>query len=608
MCACKLPHGMTQRFPTQMKKRKRAQQQYGVDFLPDIPGIPVEIIPLYVQVVQKCTDFFREDASYAIVVVSEDKYGVNPSQDVLEKPSKLASTKPKNEALESVLDRIRFQHVSSEAAFKDHVEKSMCSSSIQQRDKAVTVWLEAIHQWLRNHKKRAELDKDKCQLLPAASKHPYASEEDEELPVVILQHLLQQMQCKNVAKLRALTYLLSQILHKSASARRWWLSSSSTLIEWMDMVSTIPERMKALQQQQFLLHQHECYKLLQSLEQQCSDMYPNLRTAMLRFEQLCPNVMISHTDISDISPVLDNQMDPQWRTIRDTALQFHEKEESRLQRLVNRAYRSFDVLVPRLAAMNAHRTNEKNIPYAITNKIDFTGDNLKEECTDNIDNHDDDGDSVDWEEGIESQDANDKKFQDYSSLADHANAVDQTLAAMKSSGSLIAGELLIDFSSSEVNKSLSSPCTNTNEEQIKAKNSLCHTVRMLSERHIPRLSAWLNALTQADNLVCCPSSNALVTMPESQIKKRHHVVESLRGWKKEVTQVLRSAQLLLSSKVKPVSTVATSSDRPAQRSLMLTSENSPMPTSLLERNITCTQRPSAKKPQQRISIKYRNNY
>ena len=67
-------------------------------------------------------------------------------------------------------------------------------------------------------------------------------------------------------------------------------------------------------------------------------------------------------------------------------------------------------------------------------------------------------------------------------------------------------------------------------------------MNLLTLRHLPCLSTWVNAMTEADNLV--EANGSWVMMPQDERDRRHATSQRLMEQKQTVAAVLRAASRL----------------------------------------------------------------
>jgi hypothetical protein len=541
------------------KKRKRPEQQlYGMD-LPQIPGIPIEILPMHVQALKVCSIYFRRHAATEIVLpypstenTESENNAVEGSAQRMYRQEMQASAASSSSVMEALFHRIEHGAAQAEALTDTGRERRECW---QQKEQAVTTWLQAIHRWIRDN------NKHRCSG-PPQEQQPRGTN-DAGVPVVaVLKHLLKvAMEHRKVNVQRAATHMASYLLRKSSDGRRWLLdeAADSMLLSWMDAVSSHNDNNTTTEAELILvrLWQRESYLLLHHLESEAySDLYPTLAVAVQRFQQLCPAAARgSTTEVPVVPEDATARSMAERRTIRDLALRHAATEEGRVRKLMARAHACTDILVPRVTddllfcstAITTKPSSGGGVPkqYNAVNAPDNDGD-------------DDDDDGVDWEDGWENE--NNAVAQEHdvpveTTAVSHAMAVEHTLAAMASAGGLQGGELQVDFAKPEETLNGHSHSEAIYEQ---ARQRLQKVVDILESRHMPRLSSWVDCLMQADGLVVVPqiqqdaatgsstiaAPQALVSMPPSQFQRRNEVLRRMLNLKREVASVLSSAKRL----------------------------------------------------------------
>jgi hypothetical protein len=191
------------------------------------------------------------------------------------------------------------------------------------------------------------------------------------------------------------------------------------------------------------------------------------------------------------------------------------REIAATERLVRRAHACLDALVPRMGVQDGSSS--------ISDSVLINGND-----------EDDDGD-FDWEEGDEHAQLASRDVDE--SSTDHAAAVERTLAVMESSGGLQGGTLEISLSTRTDDIEDAGHVANEQAREI-----LCQTAEKLSSRHMPRLSAWIDALTKADGLRL--DGQSLVAMSVKDSRYRADLLQRLLDIKRTVASVLSSARRL----------------------------------------------------------------
>ena len=195
------------------------------------------------------------------------------------------------------------------------------------------------------------------------------------------------------------------------------------------------------------------------------------------------------------------------RSIRDIAMRHAGHLCEVVEKLATRGFASIDALVPRIAYdVGNHR---RSLDCEI----------------DSQERSDDEDESVHWEEGDESMAA-----------ALHAASVERTLSLMQSTGSLSGGDL-------DIHMNVSYKTDQESEGRHKIhRRRLQKYVALLSNRYLPCMSNWLNAVTEADNLL--EINGSLVLMSQEDLLKRDAVSQRLMSTKQMVASVLAAASRL----------------------------------------------------------------
>jgi hypothetical protein len=235
--------GTTSATGGQQRKRKRGLtdreklQQYGVD-LPEIPGIPVEIVPLHINAVKIATKFFQKDAKEAAILPYEEPprsteiSGTEANQQV--------ATASRGSVMESVFNRL------GEAASRSQVspeETRTKAERLSRKTDAIKSWLQAIHRWIRDQRSRERYSNEAGTANNSKDKQT-ANSARRPVPVAVMEHLLEvTMEHKRVSVRRAATHTIGHLLRKSADCRRWIFEgdndggeANQQLIEWMNVI------------------------------------------------------------------------------------------------------------------------------------------------------------------------------------------------------------------------------------------------------------------------------------------------------------------------------------------------------------------------------------
>ncbi|KAL3940583.1 MAG: hypothetical protein SGBAC_004913 [Bacillariaceae sp.] len=401
---------------------------------------------------------------------------------------------------------------------------------------------------------------------------------------------------------RAALYLANILLQKSKDCR-FHLQMDSNLADWIVQMTTVPKQSQPRPQHNsettttttttattiasLALLQHEALKMLHKLQEQgYAKLYPKLAVAATRLRQQCPPLPSSTTSCSDMDDDLNptnarteqgnnpasattvtatitsssntilhrNMVD--WRTIRDLALKYGNKELKRLEKLICRCEEALEILVPRMGQqqfdkgkkMEEDSLKESTSKLQSANEINASQAHVETSIHDENDNDDDDDDDmefddIDWEDGDEALEEKEQELMAHHPVH-HLLAVDQTLAVMQSAaGGLHGGRMEIDMRK-EAEKEPHGEVGQATEEaerMVEAKATLGKLVKTLREKHLQRLSLWLDGLANADNLVKKSKNTALVLLPGPAIQQRPKLIRDLTAAKKSISSILSSA-------------------------------------------------------------------
>ena len=470
------------------QKRKRAVRS-AAD-IPDIPGIPTQVVPVFVHALKVSNKFFQH------ATVAKKNFTANEDNTDEERIDPVSAPS----LVEGLMNRVEASTASSEDR-KEQEER------LHRMQDAVGAWLESVKRFVRKDKRRSEDDE-------SGSKR-------QSVPFSCFLYLWDmQQEHGSVAARRAALHLSALLLQKSRDCRLH-LEQDTNLAKWVTNIvakGTTWRNPEQASKQLPLLQQESQMLLTYLIEEGYGSLYPKFGVAQQRLRQLCPNI---DTPSSGTSNMID------WRRLRQIALQFGEKEILYTERLVARAHTCLDSLVPRLGENTAQ-----------TKDADAAGDD------------EDDEDDIDWEDGGDFDDG-------YSNTVDgesHFAAVERTLAAMESTGAVRGGELDIDFAKPSDEANVVQTQDNRSTERLKK------CVQLLSHRHMPRLSAWVEGLTNADNLVL--ESSSLVLLPSATAQLRVELLERLLALKRMVASVLSAAQRLEVVATKEDTTVQTDTSLP----------------------------------------------
>lgn len=521
--------GHKRKRPGKMDKLKK----YGLD-LPDIPGLPVQVIPLHVHVLQATTKFFQQDETAKRTAIApfqeSSRITGNPSSEIPRNNNTFTEQGEQRTVMASILHRL------DESTAEPTLEQARLAQELsRKKEDAVSSWLQAIHRCMRDqrgHDNNNDHKKGACVPL-AAWKHVWA---------VGMEH-------KRVTVRRAALHCAGCLLQKSSDCRRYLLQEGSVLVDWMDVLAVASDATtaaSAVNATRVRLWQREAYLVLKHLtDEGYDDLYPTLGVGFQRLRQMLPFVTEQQAVGSSETAVENTLAD--WRRLRDVALEYADQEEQRVHKLIQRAQVCMDVLVPRLGVNETlfhHDSDNKN--HSRTND-------------------EDDDEGIDWEDGWE----DDNDAPDIDNIELHSAAVERTLAVIETTARLEDGQLEIDFDQHH------QPTRDEHKEvgqaaSILARARLLKCVSLLLNRHTPRLSLWVEGLSRSDALVLQRTedgtASCFVTMPPVAARRRKDVLECLLELKSNVASILKMAQRLgIDESTTTAAATITDVDRPARQ-------------------------------------------
>jgi hypothetical protein len=631
------------RAPPKPKESKTARlKEYGLD-LPDIPGLPIQVIPLQLNALKVTTKFFQQDmaAKASAIPPYEVQVQSDTSTDAsTERISAISTGSSSLSVMESIMNRLE----KSTAALPPEEER-LSQERTKRKKEALESWLEAIHRCVRDQRQYQSRQNNNNDDDDGKSRFGGKTC----VPLAALQHLWGVGQShKRLTVRRAALHCCGHLLEKSSDCRRWLFQEGTFLVDWMDVLaaattlastSSTSSRSTAITDQEvpgeavftgtrIRFWQREALLLLQHfVEQGYGDLYPTLTVALLRLKQTCPFVGVSDASSGGTTISSDRvHTMADWRRLRDVALQYAEQEEACVHKLVQRAQACMDILVPRLGVVEPTPTQLSKAAVSTTAVSDDSGKDNREEEKDDNDEDDDEDEDIDWEDGFDEDDGIPEENDNEPEL--HAAAVERTLAAIETTAGLQSGALEIDFDRQDHPDD-----TASNKEEhassepavLLARARLIKCVGILFDRHMPRLAAWVEGLTCADGLVLQQKEGAascFVTMSQDQARCRKDVLGALLEVKSTVASILQSAQRLgikeatnataAESREQGSSSNNTTTDQPAARrhplvavNLVSSTRHEGLETSFQRRQRLAPDGDVSRSRSNRIQIKYR---
>lgn len=456
-------------FATTMSKRPAASAQSGraqrprylppnQPDLPEIPGVPPDLTPLLVESLRSATNFFQ--------------HATTPFQQ--ENDNNEQTQQQSSSIVDSILNRM---------ASSDE------EKSIRKRRERME---EDRQSWLNAVKRKAK----EC--------HNGGSNT---VPLSCFRYLWDLgQQHTRVAVRRASLNLCGSLLLKSSECRIY-VSSDETLFTWVTCVVEA-KNVKASSEKQVSCWQAEALEWLRHLSEAHGDLYPKLRVAQQFLQQRCSSLINIVTEGNSGATM------PDLRRIRDIAMKYGDREIEKVDKLIHRAHKCLDVLVPRMGLTVERDEREATVPMdsAVTPAAD----------------DDSDDDDIEWEDA-------DEEFEEKAG-EDHTKAVERTLAAMASYGGLQGGHIEINLESKEDEDESPEAMDETAVELLQK------TVQSIEARHMKRLSSWVDAMIKADGLVLNEKSLVIVSADVAQ--KRGDLLHKLLDRKQALANILASAAKL----------------------------------------------------------------
>lgn len=572
------------------RKRKRNQRMLipGVPNLeyPKISGIPVDVVPGFIETVRLGTKFF---ARYH-----------HPCWDVSGEQQSSSQTSANGHAPQ-VLDALmnRMEAATSTRTTAEEVLEQRRQAFAEATER----WLATTKRFVRKPSPTTQSNEPQDPTLPSQSTDQENANSSTRISVPYASFLylwdLQQTHTR-VAVRRAALYLTGLLWQRSKDCR-WHLDQDQHLDEWMKNAifmkgSEATAAASDSNDQTVAYLQVEAHHWLTYLiDQGYGRVYPKIGVAAQRLRQQCPHISttsmeglgraITINSTASSSTMSTTQRPPKhssmvvWRQLRDIALQHGKKEAKRIQNWIDQAYDALDILVPRLGLELVSTTKQptpneeqQNNRGATAKESGATDDGVEEE-------DDEEEDDIDWEDGG----MGDEQFDDGTNLVqpnfEHLSAVERTLAAMESAGGLRGGGLEIDLrpnsQKEEEEAEDLAPKKGEKEAREAALATLEKCVMALGKTHRPRLDGWLEGLQHADHLKSpVKGQGSLVSLPTDVVRRRRRLFQTLSELQESIGRVVEAASKLgMESKNNNDSEANETSihDEPTLRSLCLSS-------------------------------------
>ncbi|CAJ1906907.1 unnamed protein product [Cylindrotheca closterium] len=585
-----MAYSSTQPAIKRAKKRQRTNAG-GIEY-PTIPNVPMDVIPGFVEAIRASAKVLQHHCHQPFLDHEAEYQKYNNSGAIIDNNNNNGNAHgtAQNDASTMIHDQL-MNRVQTAADIARTSKEQAQWKRLEKQKLAIDSWIDSVKRFAYQTASSSSIQElqDQQGSLTSSSQSSNNNnnnnntqqtnkKERPSVPYACFLYLwdLQQETPTKLQVRRAALYLSGILLRKSKDCR-FHLQMGSNLADWIVQMATIPQQ----QQQQendsssisLALLQHEALRLLHKLhEQGYGKLYPKLAVAATRLRQQCPPLPTISSDeelllrengatitgsssstndytttTTAASNILHRNM-VDWRTIRDLALKYGNKELKRLQTRISKCHEALEIVVPRMGQQQDKKDparKESSVEELQNcNEINKSQVHVENNTHDEGDDHEDDDDDIDWEDGDEELEEKEQELM-ASHPAHHLLAVDRTLAAMQSAaGGLQGGELEIDMRKTEKEQEdeegMLGHDTNSEEAErkVKAKSTLAKLVKILREKHLPRLSLWLDGLANADNLV--KSSAALVLLPGPSIQQRQKLIRELTAAKKSIFSILTS--------------------------------------------------------------------
>lgn len=515
---------------------------------PKIPHVPMDVIPGFVEAIRASAKVLHHHG-HRLFVDHEVEYRKFLSNTATNSEDEATlNLQPRNSA--SIHDRL-MNRVQNAADTARTTKEQAQHKRLEKQKFAIEAWIDSVKRFARQNSSASQ---EPTSTQNNNDQQQQNRKERPSVPYACFLYLW-DMQQEIPTKLhvrRAALYLSGLLLQKSKDCR-FHLQMESNLADWIVQLTTIPPNQQQEESMALILFQHEALRLLDQLQEQgYGSLYPKIAVAATRLRQQCPPLVTNDgVEFSDNHPTTDsstsqstntvvhrNMVD--WRIIRDLALKYGTKELSRLQKRIAQCHETLEILVPRMGQEHDGMSKEEDEVISKDNPEPATLTTAKT----NDDNEDDD-DDIDWEDGDEELEEKEQELMANRHAVHHLLAVDRTLAAMQSAaGGLRGGELEIDMRKTDKEQEeegMVGEASDSIEAQRKAeaKARFAKLVKILQEKHLPRLTLWLDGLANADNLV--KSNTALILLPASSIHQRQKLIRELTAAKKSMSFILSSA-------------------------------------------------------------------
>ena len=512
--------------------------------LPDIPGVPIDVIILFMETLKSASKYFSKlTKSYTCYNVLKDSDN-SAAFSAIESNNSVSAASTSNAATaattttvhDSLMNRIQTAVSSKE----DETTKVEEAERLDRMNSSLRRWLEIVKRFARSSNSKSTND----DTTPANDSAQVRNEEEAKkknrrsVPYSCFLYLWEiQQDHIRVPVRRAALLMSAPLLQKSCDCRSYLLEQDNNLSKWINSVVAegVTWKNQDQAQAQLPLFQKEGFAVLSYLiEEGYTQYYPKLEVAHQRLVQRCGYDLLRDQSDEETAYIVSSETNIR-RKVRDIALEYGQKEIKTVQKLLARCQTCLDILVPRIGIE----------PSSSDTKVINATDNKSH--SDEIHDNDDDDDDLEWEDGDDFSGEDDVAAKALvPDQVDHLTAVERTLATMKASAGFHDGGIEIDLARAD-DEDLISGITGSDPHQKidpQVLSKLEKHVKRLAGTHMLRLTGWIDALTNADNLVTSEKSGALISLPLTTSNKRRTLVTQLQALKQDVSSILSSFGLL----------------------------------------------------------------
>ena len=509
--------------------------------LPDIPGVPLDVLPEFVYAIRVATKFFAKCNGIAY-------YG----EECRESSTDEAGEEGSQGVLNALMERI-----ASATGPITHPEQDDLSKRRQAMNDAVGRWLASVKRFSKSDDRRRQKREQAMDAgMSVGTKGSELKTAGVSVAYACFLYIwdLQQTH-KRIAVRRAGLYFSGLLLQRSKDCR-CHLESEDNLGQWLQSTFFNYHPVKAAEDSPFF-HLEADFWLNHLVENGYGRMYPKIQVALQRLRQQCPILEATNHDAYNVSETTFSSMND-WRHIRDTALAHGDKEIKCVEKWLRRAQTCMETLVPRLGINNTSITSgSMTAPGDSSKDISeerSTHDNGHDNSVTNTKNgdfgnydDDDEDDDIGWEDGC-TEAFDDGVAERSLRELEHFRAVERTLATMEeSAGGLRCGGIEIDFrddpsKDADDDIDMKRAFAISEDERNLSFVKLMECESVLGRKHKPRLTMWLEGLTNADNLVV--SKRSLISLSSDVATKRSKLEHRLAELLGSISRVLSSAQRL----------------------------------------------------------------